>query len=310
MPRFHVEKSIEIAAPPQTVYEKVVDYGTWTTWSPWLCAEPDAQVTVSENSNSQGSLYKWSGEVVGAGEIEHLSLDPNRRIEDEIRFLKPFASKSDVAFDIEPSGLGTKLTWQMDGSLPWFMFWMTGMMKGFIGMDYERGLKMLKEWIETGTIHSKTNVLGIEEVGPIHMAGVRRLSSLKDIGGTMQGAINEMMNLYSQHNLPCEGQLMAVYHKFNIGKQTCDFTVGKLLSSRDIEVPAPLEKWSCPQTRAFCVEHLGDYNHLGNGWSAANQHVRYKKLKPHNCSAFEIYENNPDETPIDQLRTKIYLPLK
>lgn len=310
MPRFHVEKSIEIAAPPQTVYEKVVDFKTWPTWSPWLCAEPDAQVTISENSNSQGSLYKWSGEVVGAGEIEHIKLDPHRRIDEEIRFLKPFASTSSVAFDVEPSGLGTKLTWHMDGSLPWFMFWMTGMMKGFIGMDYERGLKMLKEWIETGTIHSKTNILGIEEIGPIHMAGLRRSCSLKDIGGTMQGALGQMMDLYAKHGLPSEGKLMAAYHKFHIGKQTCEFTVGTILPSSDIDVPAPLEKWSCPQTKAFCVEHLGDYNHLGNGWSAANQHVRYKKLKQRNCSAFEIYENNPDQTPIDQLQTKIYLPLK
>ncbi len=310
MPRFHVEKSVEIAAPPEEVYEKVVDYATWTTWSPWLCAEPTAQVTVSEDSNSVGSIYQWSGEVVGAGEIEHLSLDPNVRIQDEIRFLKPFESKSSVVFDFENSGLGTKVTWHMDGSLPWFLFWMTGMMKGLIGMDYDRGLKMLKEWIETGSINSQTNVLGVQQVGPIHMAGLRRSSSLKDIGSTMQGAIGQMNKLYGRDHLPADQQLMAAYHKFHIGKQTCDFTVGTILPSADVEVPAELEKWSCPQTQAFCVEHIGDYNHLGNAWSAANQHVRYKKLKPRSCSAFEIYENNPDETPIEQLRTKIYLPLK
>ena len=33
-------------------------------------------------------------------------------------------------------------------------------METFIGMDYERGLKMLKEWIETDKIESMTRVRG------------------------------------------------------------------------------------------------------------------------------------------------------
>ena len=35
----------------------------------------------------------------------------------------------------------------MRGALPWFLFWMRPAMETFIGMDYERGLKMLKDWL-------------------------------------------------------------------------------------------------------------------------------------------------------------------
>ena len=41
-------------------------------------------------------------------------------------------------------------------SAAFFLFWMRRQMELFIGMDYERGLKMLKEWIETGQILSTT----------------------------------------------------------------------------------------------------------------------------------------------------------
>ena len=64
------------------------DFGTWTSWSPWLCAEPDAKVTVTQDSSSVGSIYAWEGEVVGIGEIEHRHLEPGRLIEEEIRFVK------------------------------------------------------------------------------------------------------------------------------------------------------------------------------------------------------------------------------
>lgn len=311
MPRFHVERSIEIAASPETVYDKVVDYKTWTSWSPWLCSEPTAKVTVSENSNSVGSTYAWEGQIVGSGEIEHVKLEADRRIDDEIRFLKPFKSQSNVAFDIERTGNGTKLTWVMDGSLPWFMFWMKSMMQTFISMDYDRGLKMLKEYIETGTVHSQTKILGVEQVAPITMIGIRKSCSLQAIGPSMEAAVSELLPLLEKHGIAHDGALMSAYHKFNLKSQTCDYTVGKIVpNDQSKSVTAPLEVWSCPELKALCVEHLGDYKHLGNGWSAANQYVRYKRMKQSGCSAFEIYTNDPHELPIDQWCTKIYLPLR
>ena len=47
MPRFHVQRSIQINASPEEVFNTVADFGTWTKWSPWLCSEPDAKVTVT-----------------------------------------------------------------------------------------------------------------------------------------------------------------------------------------------------------------------------------------------------------------------
>lgn len=310
MPSFHIERSIEIDAPSETVYNTIVNYETWTKWSPWLCAEPDATVTVSENPNSIGSIYSWEGKIVGAGEIEHLKLQPGRRIDDEIRFVKPFKSKSNVAFHLQPSGQGTKLSWIMDGSLPWFMFWMKSMIQTFIGMDYERGLKMIKEYVETGKVNSQTKVLGKQQIGPLHIAGLRRTCALKEIGPSMQAAIGELGPIWKKQNLPNGGDLLSVYHQFNLKTQTCDYTIGWLLPSEDITTEAPLTSWSCPLTTALSVEHLGDYHHLGNGWSAANQYLRYQKLKQSRISPFEIYTNNPHETPPEQWCTKIFLPLK
>ena len=68
--------------------------------------------------------------------------------------------------------------------------------------------------------------------------------------------------------------------------------------------------WTLPATRAFRVDHTGSYKHLGNAWSAAYQHVRYKKLKQRKGLDFEIYRNDPNETPAAELQTSVFLPLK
>ncbi|MFK7818026.1 MAG: SRPBCC family protein, partial [Planctomycetaceae bacterium] len=162
MPKFNVSRSIQINASRKKVFDAVADFGTWTAWSPWLCAEPGAKVTVSSDASSVGSLYSWNGEVVGVGEIEHKRMVPEERIEDEIRFLKPWKAVSQVTFTLSEVADGTELTWTMAGSVPWFLFFMKPMMKTMIGMDYDRGLKMLKEWLETGSVSASTEIKGVE----------------------------------------------------------------------------------------------------------------------------------------------------
>lgn len=310
MPAYHVYRSTVIDASPEKVFDAVADFSTWTTWSPWLCAEPDAEVNVSADSSSVGSLYSWQGEVVGQGEIEHTKLEPGKLIEEEIRFIKPFKSVSAVWFELEPSGDSTKITWHMRGKLPWFLFWMTPMMEGFIGMDYERGLRMLKEWLETGRILSDTKIRGKETVGPLHMVGVRKTSSMSDLGPSMETAIREATEAFQSAGLTI-GEGISVYHDFKIKTQIFDYTSGFVVEAVPENLPAGLNSWSISEMSAFAVEHVGAYEHLGNGWSAAHQHVRNKKgLKPSKVGGYERYKNNPCDTPPEDLRTEIYIPLR
>ena len=264
---------------------------------------------MTDDSSSVGSLYSWKGEIVGQGEIEHLKLQRGRLIEEEIRFVKPFKSKSNVAFNLEPAGDGTKVTWHMRGALPWFLFWMTPQMEIFIGMDYERGLKMLKERIETGTVFTQTNIRGVEDVGPLQMAGIRKQCKLSEVGPAMEATCEEARQLFSQHDLPIDGQVMTVYHDCNLKTQVFDFTSGFTLPE-SATVPNDMSSWTLPPTKALAVEHTGTYQHLGNGWSAANQYARYKKLKQSKVGAYEIYINDPCETAPADLRAEIYLPLR
>jgi len=310
MPRFHVQRSLDIQAAPDKVFQVVTDYRSWSNWSPWLCAEPDAQVTITDNPSSVGSVYAWKGDLIGEGEIEHRHLEPGHLIEDEIRFVKPFRNRSRVVFDFAPSEQGTTVTWYMDGSLPWFLFWMRSQMQSFIGMDYERGLRMLKEWIETGQVLSKVNIRGVEPVGPLRMVGVRKTCRVDDVGPSMQSAFDEATERLAGQNLPDQCEAISVYHQLDLKNNTFDYTSGYVFPESAEHVPEGLSTWSTSQSNALCVEHTGSYENLGNAWSAAHQYVRYKKLKMSGQAGYEIYRNDPHDTPAAQLRTEVFLPLR
>jgi len=309
MARFEVVRTLEINAPAEKVFEIIADFGQWTAWSPWLIADPNAEVTVTENPNSEGSVYKWSGEVVGAGEIEHKKLVSPSRIEQELRFTKPFKSTSKVTFELEPTSVGTRTSWRMDGSLPWFLFWMRNQMKAFISMDYDRGLRMIRDLAQSGSVPSKTSIQGTTTIEPYSIVGVSGSCSFDNISESLSKAFAQVDQELEKQKIPSDGDYATTYTKFDPIKRTFEFIAGRTTSG-DHDVKQPLTVWSTPSTKALCIEHLGSYDHLGNAWSAGNQVARYKKLKPSKISPFEVYKNSPNEAQEEALKTMIFLPMR
>ncbi|MCA9191186.1 MAG: SRPBCC family protein [Planctomycetales bacterium] len=309
MPKYHVERSIDIASTAEEVFEFLSDFGSWTTWSPWLIAEPDAQVTVSADSKSVGSQYAWEGKMTGQGEIQHMTLNKPDFIEEEIRFLKPFKSVAKVCFHVKSKSNGCQLTWTMDGSLPWFMFWMVPMMKTFIGMDYQRGLNMIQDQLEKGAIDSKSVFHGKVPLGPLRMAGIAASAPLDDLGSVMSEAFKKAKAEFSHQGLSTAATMISVYTKFHMSRGVFDFICGYEIPE-DAQVGPSLTTRIIPAGSALRVEHIGSYKHLGNAWSVANLQLRCQKLKLRTCAGLEVYRTVPPETPEAELQTDIYLPLK
>ncbi len=309
MPAFQVQRSHVIAAPIESVFDTVADFGTWTKWSPWLRIDKEAEVKVSDDPRSLHSTYHWSGELVGRGEIEHMRLERPNSIEDELRFLEPYESTSQVRFLFEPQGDATRITWEMHGKLPWFLFWMRSNMESFLGMDYQRGLRMLGEFIETGTVISETEVIGIEPIDSMNVYGVRDSSTLAEIGNAIEKAIEIVQQEVGSDDTNCQGEMVSVYHPCDLRKGRMDFTAGFAISEK-IEVPGRLSHCQIPAGDALHIRHTGKYDNLGNAWSGAHQYARYKKIKLARRDAIEIYRNDPAETSEKDLVTDIYLLIK
>ena len=86
----------------------------------------------------------------GAGEQEIKKLDPNKRIDTELRFLEPFKATNDAWFEITPEGNGSKVTWGFFATfkIPINIMMMFMNMEKRLGGDYEQGLKNFKEQAE------------------------------------------------------------------------------------------------------------------------------------------------------------------
>jgi uncharacterized protein YndB with AHSA1/START domain len=151
---YTVERSATIAAPPERIYEQIVDFHKWTAWSPWEEVDPDLQRTYSGAESGTGAVYSWSGnKKAGQGRMEIVEATEPSRVRIDLRFEKPFKARNDTVFSIEPEGAegtGSRVTWQMSGKKT-FMTKVMGLftsMDKMIGPDFEKGLRRLRETTE------------------------------------------------------------------------------------------------------------------------------------------------------------------
>jgi predicted transcriptional regulator YdeE len=307
MPVFRVEKSVLISAPVEKVYEVVRDFKQWVPWSPWVIAEPDCPLTYAED----GKSYSWDGKIIGAGEMTLLEEDAPGAMRYRLKFLRPWKSESAVSFTFVAKEEGTEVTWSMDGSLPFFMFWMKSMMTTFVGMDYERGLNMLKDYVETGAVPSALAFPGTTPFGGCRYVGVETECKIAEIGPAMERDFTKMRSWLDESGTVPVGLPFSIYRRWDVVKGKCAYAIGFPVDEAPRDLPGGFVMEEAPACEAYVVRHTGAYRHLGNAWSAGYMHARSKVFAQNKkIFPFEIYENNPEDVAEADLVTVVHFPVR
>lgn len=309
---YSVTRSIDIHQSPQELSEIISDFNTWPAWNPWLCLDSEPNMKIHGKGDQIGDVFLWQGEMIGSGEIEHLAIDPGKTIVQQVRFIEPFESKSEISFSIEPTMAGSTVSWEMRGRMPFLFRFLSEKMKPLIGMDYERGLKMLKEFAEHGRVSSKVRIDGLGKFDGLVFVGKSEICDKEELGEKMQHTFYEVGNwLVANSEFPNEA--VSIYKQFNHTSNLCDYTSGYKLTPPYKEFQFTNAKVdSIPSGKVVKVTFLGDYQHLGNAWTAAYMYIEHAGLKPDpKRFPFEIYLNDPAffPNPMDWV-TEVNIPVK
>jgi len=310
MPAYHVSRSIIINKPLEKIRESLIDYRQWPVWSPWLIMEPESKLTYSTNQSVVGAGYDWEGELTGKGSMKLLNI-ADHKLDMGLQFIKPLKSTAKVTFELEELRKNvTKLTWNMYSKLPFFLFWMVNKVKTYIGMDFERGLKMLKDFLESGAVPSAVKIKGVGKLKQQQYIGIKNQSRIGDIGKVMPDSFIKLKILMQENGLSNECLPFAIYETFDIQKDETRF-ISAIPVDKAMPVSAPFIQGELTESDILKVLHTGRYEHLGNAWSTAMAYARSKKIKTTNTPiGIEFYLNDPTEVPEQDLLTEVVLPLR
>lgn len=148
---YHVERSVDIHAPAETVFARVGDLKQWPAWTVWHEKDPEMKTTYSASTTGTGAFQKWDGPQAGKGELTITSYEAPRRLTYDLYF-PDWNMRSTGALAIAPGEAGAvRVTWSCDGKIGanpmhrWFGLTFDRM----IGGDFESGLRKLKSLSET-----------------------------------------------------------------------------------------------------------------------------------------------------------------
>jgi uncharacterized protein YndB with AHSA1/START domain len=143
--KYHVERSLEIKAPPEKVYALVSDPRQWVGWAVWNKRDPAMRMEYSGAASGAGARWAWESKTEGSGEMEFTRAEPPKLVAYKLHF-RDFGTTATGALVIVPAGEGTRITWTNDGDMGGnpLMHYFAVAMDSMAGPDFEAGLWGLK----------------------------------------------------------------------------------------------------------------------------------------------------------------------
>lgn len=147
---YNIHRDIIINAPQQKVYDYLKQLKNQDNFNKWVMVDPTMKRDFKGTDGTVGFIYGWNGnKKAGEGEQEIKALEEGKRIETEIRFIRPFAGVSYANTVITAiSADQTKVTWSNKSVMKYPMNLMLSMIEKMLAKDMDISLLNLKKILE------------------------------------------------------------------------------------------------------------------------------------------------------------------
>jgi hypothetical protein len=146
----YVKREIIINAPRQKVFNYIKLLKNQDEFNKHAMTGPDRKREFKGTDGTVGYIYAWSGDKkAGVGEKEIKNIIDGKRIETEIRFVKPMTATASIIMETESlPGDQTKVSWSNAGTLKYPVNIFIPMMERSVAKDMDSSLSTLKNILE------------------------------------------------------------------------------------------------------------------------------------------------------------------
>jgi hypothetical protein len=146
----YVKREIIINAPRQKVFDYVKLLKNQDTFNEGAIAGSDRKREYKGTDGTVGFIYAWSGNKdAGEGEKEIKNIVEGKKVEMEIRFVKPMSATAQIIMDTESvSDDQTKVSWSNAGTLIYPLNVMIPMLEKSVAKGMDSSLSTLKNILE------------------------------------------------------------------------------------------------------------------------------------------------------------------
>ena len=311
---FEVNRTRTIKAPPEVIYDNVIDFKNWEAWSSWVEADPDMKITLPEQTSGIDGSYSWEDKD-GIGTMKTTETIPNKSIQQQMQFAD--FPPSDITWSFKPNEDGsTDATWTISGKdLPFgfkaFATLMGGMEKQ-IAPHYERSLEKLDSIVVASMKVYSINVNGISQHGGGYYIYNTASCKISDLANKMQEMMPKIALYATNNKIKMAGAPFTYYHKWDeennaVMFSCCVPTTEKVISSEPDILTGQLKPFKAVKTTL-----KGNYTNFKEAWETAYKYINDNDIEAlPNSPALEVYQTDMMHTPNPaNWITEIYIAVK
>jgi effector-binding domain-containing protein len=309
---FEVSRTKTINAPQSVVYNNVIDFKNWESWSSWVEEKPETKIMLSEQTQGIGGSYSWEDED-GIGIMKTIDANASSSISQEMQF-GDFPS-SNVTWNFESNEDGTtEVTWKITGKdLPFafkaFSTVMGGMEKQ-IGPHFERGLTLLDSVLVADMNRYNVEINGTTEYGGGFYLYKTTNANSQNISEKMGQNFGAIMQFMGNNGIKQSGMPLTVYN--DMSSSNVIMSNGIPINERvDIPADSDVSINFIPNTKVLKTTLTGNYIYLPKAWEATMKYLKENGIEQSDLEPFEIYTTDPGNFPNPaDWKTEIYIPIK
>jgi len=148
----YIEREIIVNKPVKEVFDYVKYLRNSEQYNKWVMTDPNMKKEYVGTDGTVGFIYKWDSQnkQVGQGEQEIIGMSENKKIDYELRFIRPFPNTANGYMVTEPAGNATKVKYIFRGPGKYFMRVMQLILniKKMLARDMDTTLSNLKNILE------------------------------------------------------------------------------------------------------------------------------------------------------------------
>ncbi|MCD8529232.1 MAG: SRPBCC family protein [Chitinophagales bacterium] len=305
---YKVERSIEIDAPQDLVWEQIKYFQNWKSWSPWYASDTAMQWTFKGTDGEPESSYSWESEKSGSGTMTNTGTTEGEQLKYHVLFKKPWESQTDGHLDLSTLDNGkTKVTWAFEGVNKGIMSLFLNMDK-MVGPDFEKGLKLLKEHAEA---------LAKEQPKASALIKTENYSGKTFIGIKEETDITGISTFYATNfekimatGIKMEGGYPSgIYYTWDMENMKTNLAAAIPVAS-NTQAPVGTEKITLPAGKVLVYDYYGDYENMMKAHEEIEIYMTQNNIE-YKGPVLEEYITDPmEEKDPSKWLTKIYYFVK
>lgn len=277
----HIERSIVINAPIETVFEQVNVLKNWEKWSPWQKSDTTSKMVYNDVASGVNASYTWKGEKSGSGKLTLDSVVANQYIRTKLNF----DGQTDAAshFSFAKEGNGVKVTWLMDMDYGWNIlarYFGVIMINGMLEKDFDAGLLGIKDVAEHAPVKTETGasykVQVVDNINIVALA-ISKKGTEQTIGKMLSDAYGEIMTYMAKNKIKQMGAPFALIPVFNPGGAV--ELEAAIPVEKAVQVSGSIKMLEVKSPHALLVQYYGNYEGTGAAHDAIDKYAKANNRK-------------------------------